>query len=118
MTDVINPDREHHESKVRDVLAVYDRVAVLEDDNARLRHTLDLARQKLTMAYEDLATSNAQRDYYLGQVAAFREKFEHVKNTSIMTAKMVTEMIDESISAPSNRNRQVQAPREVDNTDR
>jgi hypothetical protein len=97
MTDAT--ERDTHEAKVRDVLATYDRCAVLEDDNARLRHALDLQRQKLEHLSADYAQAKFERDHYLAQVVAFREKFGQLKESSILMARMVAQMIDDSTAS-------------------
>lgn len=101
MTDVteqrsVDASRDSHEAKVRDVLATYDRVVLLEDDNARLKQALGLTRQKLEHVSADLAQAKHERDHYLAQVVAFREKFGQLKESSILMARMVAQMIDDS----------------------
>jgi hypothetical protein len=97
MPDVpITTERDTHEAKVRDVLATYDRCRQLEDDCERLRHSLDLARQKLEHLSTDLARATFERDHYLAQVVAFREKFAQLKELSILSARLVAQMMDDS----------------------
>jgi hypothetical protein len=98
--------RDAHESKIRDIMAMYDENAGLKDDNVRLQHALDIARQKAIHFEGELADLKVQRDYYLAQVVSFREKFGQLKESSILMARMVAQMIDDSTSGQAQIERQ------------